>query len=240
MSAKVPDLTITIFSAATFAVVLVCGVLVYALTGQTGYVGALLVAVLASICAALVHHFWLGAVVRIQHDNETTESTETDTVSGVLSLRSLTISLLESMALAERYNRELTMVQIVIDEFDSVQSRFGSSGVDAAIALLGTTIRDAVRMPDRVGRYAPNSFILVLPETDQTGARQFSERIRRLIVEQEIRSDKGERFSISVSCGVAGFESGDDPHRLIERAERALQEAQSMGGNRSVIYSKQI
>jgi len=187
------------------------------------------------LCSMVFNSTWLvvGALA-------TTHGTETDSGTGVLSLRSLTISLLESMALAERYNRNLSMVRIVIDDFEGIQSRFGTSAVDAAAAVLGTSILNAVRMPDRVGRYSPSCFVLVLPETDAIGARQFSERIRRIVVDEEIRAGQGQRFSISVSSGVATFESGDDPQRLIDRAENAVQEAQSLGGNRTAVFSTEL
>jgi|GEM_PF-4917670 len=210
---------------------------------DAGWVGILFSALFAMAGALLIQQLHAG-VFGVVDANKSGLSPNvgavTDNATGVLSLRSLTISLLESMALAERYTRDLTLVQIVIDDFDGVQSRFGSSAVDAAAAVLGSSILNAVRMPDRVGRYASNCFILVLPETDAIGARQFSERIRRLIVDEEIRAGKGQRFSISVSAGVATFESGDDPQRLIERTEQAVEEAQSLGGNRTVISSINI
>ncbi len=222
-----------------FVIVLLSQFIVHAVFARSGLITIATVALTAAVAMLGLCYYWpqlFHPSASSAEQAPAVAAIETDTVSGVLSLRSLTISLLESMALAERYSRELSVVQIVIDEFDSLQSRFGSSGIDAAAALLGSTIRDAVRMPDRVGRYAPNSFILVLPETQASGARQFSERIRRLVVEQEIRAGSRERFSISVSAGVARFESGDDPQRIIDRAEKAIQEAQSLGGNRTLVY----
>lgn len=225
---------------AVFLVVFLCQLVFNAIIGFSGFAATAIVALMAGAGMLALCRFWPGLLdVAAVEQNSSASMTglETDTVSGVLSLRSLTISLLESMALAERYKRDLSVVQVVIDEFDSLQSRFGSSGIDTAAALLGSIIRDAVRMPDRVGRYAPNSFILVLPETEAGGARQFSERIRRLVVEQEVRAGNGERFSVSVSSGVAPFVAGDDPQRIIERAEQAVHEAQSLGGNRTLIAS---
>ena len=220
-----------------FGIILVGEMVVHRALNLNSSTGAILVALIGAAAAvALGRYGWKAdAGADGAADNPVDAGAELDSVSGVLSLRNLTISMLESMAIAERYGRQLAVVKIDVDDFDVLQSRFGAGGIDATIKFLGDTLNNAVRVPDRVGRYAPHSFLLVLPETAASGALQIAERVRRLVAEEDIRAGGGERFSVTLSAGVANFRAGDDPQRLIDRTEFALGEARSRGGDCTIV-----
>jgi len=162
------------------------------------------------------------------------DTSTVDPISNTLNTRGLTINLLESMALSERYSRELSVVMMAMDDTDDVYERYGDAGVEAALEVIGDTLVQTLRVPDRAGRYERDIFLLILPETDVEGGTRIAERIRRQVVDLPVKAKRGEAFSVTSSAGVAAFRQGDDPQLLITRAESALQEARRLGQNRTI------
>jgi len=165
------------------------------------------------------------------------DTSTVDPISNTLNSRGLTINLLESMALSERYSRELSVVMMAMDDTDDVFERYGDNGVEAALEMIGDTLVQTLRVPDRAGRYERDVFLLILPETDVDGGTRIAERIRRQVVDLPVKAKRGESFSVTSSAGVAAFRQGDDPQLLITRAESALEEARRLGQNRTIASS---
>lgn len=154
-----------------------------------------------------------------------------------LDLRGLTINLLEMMALSERYDRDLTLLMISVDNADQLAEELGPKGVTRVKQEVGEILSETLRIPDRSGLYDDNQYLVILPETDVKSGQQTAERIRRQVVDTEIRIDARRRTSTTVSIGVAAFKQGDDPQGLLSRVQSALQEAQELGKNRSVQWT---
>jgi diguanylate cyclase (GGDEF)-like protein len=154
-----------------------------------------------------------------------------------LDLRWLTINLLEMMALAERYDRDLTLLMISVDDTDALTQDAGPKGLKRIFQEIGNILSETLRIPDRSGLYAENQYLVILPETDVKSGQQTAERIRRQVVDADIRIDARRTVSTTVSVGVAAFKPGDDPQGLLSRVQSALQEAQQLGKNRSVQWT---
>jgi len=154
-----------------------------------------------------------------------------------LDLRGLTINLLEMMALAERYDRELTLLMISVDNIDVIKKDIGAKGQQRVYQEIGDILSETLRIPDRSGHYGENQFLVILPETDVSNGRQTAERIRRQVVDTEIRVNARNSINTTVSIGVAAFKLGDDPQGLLSRAESALEEAGELGSNRTVQWT---
>jgi len=211
-------------------------------TAVTGTEPPLITVVLeAAVCALLLTPVlqWIrpastaSAVVPTADDDTST----VDPISNTLNSRGLTINLLESMALSEGYSRELSVVMLAMDDTDDVFERHGDSGVEAALEMIGDTLVQTLRVPDRAGRYERDVFLLILPETDVDGGSRIAERIRRQVVDLPVKAGRGESFSVTSSAGVAAFRQSDDPQLLITRAEAALEEARRLGQNRTIASS---
>lgn len=154
-----------------------------------------------------------------------------------LDLRGLTITLLEMMALSERYDRNLSLVLMAVDDIDVVRDEYGDQASQRVLDEVADVLSDTLRIPDRSGVFADNRFLVILPETTVDSARQIAERVRRQIVGTDVRIDSRRRISATVSAGVTGFKSGDDPQAILDRVEAALAEANTLGSNHSIIWS---
>lgn len=164
-----------------------------------------------------------------------------DPDSNMLNTRGLTINLLETMALAERYEREFAVVMLGIDRLKDIQESHGEKAVVAAKNMIGDTLVETLRIPDRAGRFEHDQFMIILPETDSEGAKQIAQRVCSAIADVAIDMDGDTRQTgvarLTTSAGVAPFRSGDDPALIIERSQAALAEAQRIGVNQTVVLA---
>ena len=126
--------------------------------------------------------------------------------------RGLTIHMLEMMALAERYHHKLSVCQIKVSGLDALSNE---EREDTLIGI-STVLAEMVRIPDKVGRYDEEQFMVIMPEADYAGASLVAGRLQTSL-------DKNVNDRISISMGVAEFERGDDLQRLLTRAQQALE-----------------
>jgi len=153
-----------------------------------------------------------------------------DTVTRTLDRRGITIALLDLMALADRYRHELSIAMVDIDRLGQINAEHGNEAGDRVLAAIAGVLADALRMPDRVGRYSANEFLLILPETGLTAGRKLAERIRRTAADTGVDVD-GQSIRTTISVGVAHFHPGEDLEQFVNRAEKAIRDAKERGGN---------
>jgi len=123
-----------------------------------------------------------------------------------------------------------------IDHFKDVNDTYGHATGDRVLQALATVCLATKRDADVIARIGGEEFALLLPETTDTAAAQFAERLR-----QQIRDCapvvEGEKLPITVSIGIAGVTlttSGIQP--LLNNADQALYEAKHSGRNRVVLW----
>ncbi|MFL6624775.1 MAG: GGDEF domain-containing protein [Sulfurifustis sp.] len=160
----------------------------------------------------------------------TSTLTITDSLTGVMNRRGITASLLDAMAQAERYNTPLAVALGDLDNLKRITETRGASAVDKALAHAASALAETLRMPDKVGRYSNEEFLIVFPHTTLAQARKISERMRNAVQKSKLKVD-GTELALTVSLGVTQFQKGEDLEHLLSRAERALTQAKSGGRN---------
>jgi diguanylate cyclase (GGDEF)-like protein len=161
----------------------------------------------------------------------------TDPLTHVMNRRGITVALLDAMAQAERYDTPLTVAMADIDHFKAVNDNYGHETGDRALAEVAAVLTEQLRMPDKVGRYGGEEFLIVLPHTALAQGRKIAERVRAAVAKAAIEFD-GKRLSLTVSIGVTQFHKGEDLEQLLSRADQALYEAKNAGRNRVVVRKR--
>lgn len=143
------------------------------------------------------------------------------------------IDVLEAeLSRSRRSGNPVALVMFDVDNFKSVNDARGHLAGDAVLAAVGQRLRQVLRRSDVRCRYGGDEFMIVLPDTSESGAARVGEWIR-VEVEQIALTIAGERLAITVSVGTATVHSGElRCTELIERADRALYEAKADGRNR--------
>ncbi len=156
-----------------------------------------------------------------------------DPLTGLKNRRFLDQYLQEQLAVAQRYEKPLSLLMADIDLFKRVNDEYGHDVGDLVLRELAATIRATARSSDLVARYGGEEFVLVLPDTDTQDAIALAERFREAIASmQVIHGDYGEALNITISIGAASFPNdGNTMDSLYKLADSALYLAKNRGRN---------
>lgn len=160
------------------------------------------------------------------------ELARTDPLTGCFNRRALFDWLEREVERVKRYAQPLALLLIDLDDFKSVNDRFGHLTGDAVLRELGELLRHEARAVDLVSRYGGDEFVLALPETGGDGAVAFAERVRRRIVEHDFAQTGGPLY-VTASIGVATLPGTEieTVDGLVAGADAAMYRAKSGGRN---------
>jgi diguanylate cyclase (GGDEF)-like protein len=166
--------------------------------------------------------------------DEAREQSIRDSLTGAYNHRHFQEVLQRELGRAERLGRPLTVLMLDIDDFKSINDRFGHPVGDAILQGIVAEIRNEVRGDmDLLARYGGDEFAVVLPETPPGEAVLVAERVRRRVDERLFRMpDSGQMLRATVSIGVATYpEDAGEKADLVEKADAALYRAKRGGKN---------
>ncbi len=89
-------------------------------------------------------------------------------------------------------------------------------------------VQACIRKRDRLYRLGGEEFVLLLPDTDHSGARAALEKVRDAVQAEPLAA--GQR--VTTSIGAATLEAEDDWPRWLARADAALYQAKDAGRDR--------
>lgn len=162
------------------------------------------------------------------------ETAYRDPVTGISNRAALNATLERELGLAARHGNGLALLLIDVDYFKRVNDSYGHIAGDAVLKTLADRIVECIRSSDMAFRYGGEEFAVVLSNTDSPGAELLAQRIRESIATRPFQYD-AMRIDITVSVGVSAAVPGDDPTRLIDRADTALYAAKAAGRNRVML-----
>jgi diguanylate cyclase (GGDEF)-like protein len=141
-----------------------------------------------------------------------------DPLTGVPNQRGLTISILELMALADRYGHKLCVGLIRLHGIEPLPT----GQHDEALLRLVNVLNESLRLPDRVGRYDGDDLMLLLPEADIQGARVIADRIQQNVATEGLLDAGG---GLRLTIGIVEFQRGEDLHGVLNRLQDAASHA---------------
>ncbi|MFI4928415.1 MAG: diguanylate cyclase, partial [Burkholderiales bacterium] len=136
-----------------------------------------------------------------------------------------------------RYGRALSIIMIDVDFFKAINDTFGHLTGDRVLQMLVRHCRILLRTVDVVARLGGEEFAVLLPSTDELGATEVAERIRRVVQDLRFETDAGEsEFTVSLGCATMGG-TIDNVTQLLAAADDALYRATKAGRLRCIAYS---
>ena len=154
-----------------------------------------------------------------------------DALTNMPNRRQCESALATELSQAKRFGASLAFVLADLDEFKSVNDRYGHPVGDRVLREFADILRESVREADVAARWGGEEFALVLPNTDSMGAAVLVERIRSALEHRTIVVE-GHTIGITASFGVAVFPQETTNIRLIATADEALYLAKRRGKNR--------
>ena len=160
-----------------------------------------------------------------------------DPLTGLYNRRHLTSHLQKEWAVARREQVPLSIIMMDIDYFKRLNDTYGHMAGDRCLVELAKLLQEEIRRPsDMVARFGGEEFIIVLPNTNLSGARHIAERIRCRAEAHRVETGN-HQLLFTVSLGAASQIPGrdSDVEDLIRRSDNALYEAKEAGRNRVVV-----
>ena len=110
---------------------------------------------------------------------------------------------LEEMILkAKRYPEKISLIMCDIDNFKSINDKYGHPVGDKVLQKTSQTINKSIRKIDFSARYGGEEFAIILPSTDASNALFISERIKNEIAKTPLHMN-GSNLSVTISLGIA-------------------------------------
>lgn len=120
-----------------------------------------------------------------------------------------------------------------IDNFKSINDRYGHQVGDAALQAIAHVLRSSLRQHDEVSRWGGEEFLVLLPETDARVALEVAEKLREAIAAIDFRQGDA-KLPLTMSFGVQTVSNPDRVDALIHAADQKLYQAKQSGKNRIV------
>ena len=153
-----------------------------------------------------------------------------DELTGIANRRAMQQTLLR----AERRNLQqgagFGLVLGDIDLFKQINDNYGHECGDMVIAEVARALSGALRDGDAVARWGGEEFLILLPDTDVTGALAVAEKLRVAVSTLQLRYGSAQ-LAPTISFGIAATQSDEPVAQLIRRADRALYRAKHSGRN---------
>lgn len=176
----------------------------------------------------LYRHYYLLARERIYYER----IAKVDSLTGAMSRYACDLILDHESKRCERGSKPFSLVMFDIDDFKSVNDRFGHLEGDRILKALCFCILEQLRDADTLCRWGGEEFIAIIPETSEKEVLQLGERLRHAVASYDFGIDMPVTISIGI---VTAPPRCRDIGTLIAQADNALYEAKQNGKNRIVV-----
>ena len=162
--------------------------------------------------------------------------TRVDPLTGLINRAGLDLELSRLFEQQRSQGGELAFAIVDIDHFKTLNDTYGHQPGDEVLRIVARALLAAVRPSDIVGRTGGDEFLVILPTTSSKAGLEMADRMRKAVVESDLRSVLGPRVlgGATVSIGLAQWRPADSIAAIMERADAALYMAKGRGRNRVV------
>jgi diguanylate cyclase (GGDEF)-like protein len=155
-----------------------------------------------------------------------------DSLTGLFNRNFFFAAMEREIARSARSGRGFCLLMMDLDGLKSINDELGHFQGDRVLRGVGEVISLGVRQIDTAARYGGDEFVVLLPETDPTGAFVLAEKIRFGVQAMPIEMpDEAARPSLSI--GVVNYpDDGGSADELIISADGAMYASKRAGKNR--------
>lgn len=179
---------------------------------------------------------------REQMESELAILATTDGLTGLANRRNFDYRLGVEWLRACRDGTPISLLLIDVDQFKAYNDIYGHQQGDESLRKVARVIAASIRRPgDFVARYGGEEIVVLLPNTDETGAAAVAENIRAQVEALAVQHEaSAPSYVLTASIGSvtqrpASEGSLNGPANLILMADKALYRAKQTGRNRVAI-----
>ena len=158
-----------------------------------------------------------------------------DSMTGLYNRRHIMNMLTNQLENYSKDKRIFSLILIDLDNFKSINDKFGHAGGDKALIHVGSLLKENVAEPHIVSRFGGEEFLILLPSTGEDAAADLAEAIRDKINKKPILLGDVSH-NVTASFGVSQADDNVlDMNDILHRVDMAMYKAKSLGKNRVVI-----
>lgn len=210
---------------------LLTGILGYQLLPFASHLGAqwllLLLATVATLSGMSQLHFMSQLVDQSSHDG----------LTRAYNRRVGEEMVIQQFMTAMRANSTLSLAFVDLDNFKSINDRYGHEEGDNALRSASLALRRVLRRGDILIRWGGEEFLAVMPNTDPEGAKIAVSRLREAGL--GLRPDG---MAVTASIGIAERMADDCRYwnELVEKADQRMYMAKQSGKDRVISVGDQV
>ena len=151
---------------------------------------------------------------------QTQQDSLTDALTGLPNTRFMFLHLSRELARADRFNAEVSLLVLDLDDFKEINDTFGHHIGDRALREVAATLRTVIRPYDICVRYAGDEFIVVLSGCGHDEAEKKRQELQQAVDNLELEVQPDLRIPLMISAGAAVFpHDGHGYEALLAKAD---------------------
>jgi len=160
-------------------------------------------------------------------NNELTRISRSDWLTGLNNRLRLDELFEQEILRSIRYKTTFSVILLDVDKFKHINDHYGHNIGDSTLKELADILSTYVRKSDFVGRWGGDEFLIICPETQQSGVSELANLLRQRIAKHEFITIGNN----SCSFGTSTYQPGDSIVTMINRADSALLDVKKAGRN---------
>lgn len=150
------------------------------------------------------------------------QMTSFDELTGLSNRRGFAALAGKSLKYCLRNARDAVVLFFDLDDFKSINDRYGHLEGDKALQVFANKLQDTFRESDICARLGGDEFVVLLADADEHQARELEARFRHEL--NEYNQYSGNPYQLSFSCGVTQYNrfKHGNIEKLIEEADQLM------------------
>ncbi|WP_059411639.1 sensor domain-containing diguanylate cyclase [Cupriavidus basilensis] len=157
-----------------------------------------------------------------EHELAALQLATTDELTQLSNRRGFSALAQHTLDVCKRLGKPATLLFFDMDDFKSVNDRFGHAEGDYALAAFATELRRALRDSDVIGRLGGDEFVALLTGTDATAGAHALARLRTGVASHNRRAARGYDIEFSVGAIALAPARHGDVAALLAEADAAM------------------
>jgi len=172
----------------------------------------------------------LGARETILHERTRREMAEAqavlDPLTDSFNRRYMETVIAKEVSRADRLGTNLVFLMIDVDDFKTVNTRFGHAIGDRVLRDVAELLKQSCRLSDTIVRYGGDEFLVLLGGSTEQEAQVVLRRIQERVVLWNTNAPIAD-YTLGLSCGLSSYARGMKVNEIIDDADKRMYEGKS-------------
>jgi diguanylate cyclase (GGDEF)-like protein len=136
--------------------------------------------------------------------------------------------------------KQFPLIMIDFDDFKLINDEYGHQFGDAVLKAVSEIIKICTRSVDCCARYGGDEFVIILPEANLEYAALVCQWLLKEVSHLQLRTKNDIVVPVSVSIGIAVWETDMTADQIMVRADKALYHSKRTGKNKALVYTDDL